>query len=181
MSETYLTKENLDDAVKSALADAVTASLIEKLDVDALEKQVANCFRVAMDQQTALKEDPYRQSLQFLVGLLGFCLTLLTAYFASLLARSSGGEVVTYPTFADVLGYISLTALVATACIGIVQMMKSNYRQELKRVIHNANGENWDYPARSNPLLWGLTLLPVLPGALAARSAWLGTFGLGGG
>jgi hypothetical protein len=78
----------------------------------------------------AKKLDPYRPALQFLAGLLAFCLALIVALFAAL-GADKGHAINALVSW--VLAGISITAVAGTMASGLLQWAKSSSPDKMGR------------------------------------------------
>jgi hypothetical protein len=123
--------------------------------------------------------DPYRTHLQFLIGLIGFCLAVIVGVLAALpksegssfnLTIGGGGASaagaaaagVSGAALGGVLAWIALAALVATLSAFIVQVARG------LRALHERNVTPPPVvDGRIVAALWVVAALPILPGAVA--------------
>lgn len=112
----------LSKADRDAIIQSVEAGIIKKL------HEPDGPLIVAVDVTAAKlakepKRDPYRSILQFLTGLLAFCLTLLVALFAAIGSDKASHAVTTLVSW--VLMGMAVTAVIGTVAIFLVQLSKA--------------------------------------------------------
>lgn len=134
--------ENMQQAVQGTLQTALPAVV----------KAAVLGTQQAADQK---KGDPYRTTLYFLAGLIAFCLAVITGVFNAFPDPPADTGDVVYRMLGGVLAWISITALVATVCMAVVQILKYRHRKD-------ANAQDPDTATLA--LLMGI---PTLFGAMA--------------
>lgn len=111
----------LSDEEQSKIAAAVATAVVRDLKATASNVVVA-VERTAPAAPEPKKLDPYRPALQFLTGLLAFCLALIVALFAALGADK--GHAIN-ALVSQVLMAMAITAVVGTVAIGLMQLAKT--------------------------------------------------------
>src|SRR3569832_979007 len=134
--------ENMQQAVQGTLQTALPAVV----------KAAVLGTQQAADQK---KGDPYRTTIYFLAGLIAFCLAVITGVFNAFPDPPADTGDVVYRMLGGVLAWISITALVATVCMAVVQILK--YR-------HSKDANAQDPATATLALLMGI---PTLIGAMA--------------
>jgi hypothetical protein len=134
-------------------------------------------LREELEAQRKRRIDPYRMHLQFLTGLIGFCLAVIVAVLAALpkseapsfnltigggSAAASGGATasVTVAALGGILAWIAIAALVATFAAFIVQVARC-WRAVKERDQATPPPIN----AYCITALWVVAWVPILPGA----------------
>lgn len=105
------------------------------------------------------KFDPYRTAIFFIAGVLAFCLSVIVGIFAILPDYAKWKDAPFAHMVGGVLAWISIAALSATICGGILQIMKRNYFADIDA------GETGVKP--TNEAISFLMVVPILPGAFA--------------
>lgn len=110
--------------------------------------EIKDALREAIEEDRKNNRDSYRSVLLFLAGLISFSGAIIVGVFANFpeaantsLAKTLGG----------LAAWMAITVIIATICAGLIQLRKS------KSVIKPAF-----------PELFILTVIPVIPGLIAA-------------
>jgi len=121
----------------------------------------ADDLRSELERARRRRVDPFRPHLQFLVGLATFSLGILIGVFAALPKDSAKLTANAAAMLGGVLAWMSVAALTAALAALFVQIVKGvfNWRDRGK--------EASTIPACSVVLLWIVSVLPIVPGAVA--------------
>lgn len=155
--------DTLKPAVIAALADpdvrrALTANLqqaVRETFPAALPDVVKAAVLGAQQAADQKRHDPCRTTIHFLAGLIAFCLAVIAGIFNAFPDPPADTGDVVYRMLGGVLAWISITALVATVCMAVVQILKYRHRKD-------ANAQDPDTATLA--LLMGI---PTLFGAMA--------------
>lgn len=96
--------------------------------MDATQRQVAKAVSAVVARVDSSKDDPYRTTIHFVVGLLTFCLGVLAAVFSALNSGDANPDQLGYKMLGGVLGSIALVAWLATAAAAFLQVLKFCHR-----------------------------------------------------
>lgn len=132
----------MPDTLKTAVIAALEDQDVRRVMTENMQQAVQKTLRTALPevvkaavlgtQQAAdpKKRDPYRTTIYFLAGLIAFCLAVITGIFNAFPAPPVDTGEVVYRMLGGVLAWISITALVATVCMAVVQILKYMHRKD---------------------------------------------------
>lgn len=159
--------EELKKSLGETIATGPGRDAISQVVQTTLDKSFADAgILYAKVAARAADSDPYRTTIHFIAGAITFCLTLIVGIVNALPAERLAFCSPTYMMLGGMLASISLTALVATACMAFAQTGKKASRDKTR----DGGTTTWlgislDTPTRR--LLFWLKLIPVIPAALA--------------
>jgi hypothetical protein len=143
-----------DPQISSAIAENVQKAFHEKLQTT-LPDVVKGAILGAQLAAEQKGHDPYRTTIQFLAGLIAFCLAVIVGIFSAFPDPPVDATDVVYRMLGGVLAWISITALVATISALITQILKRAHHEK---------------PGAAGPPWWGLALLMSIPAGLGAMA-----------
>jgi hypothetical protein len=129
--------EEIRDAIVAALKDARTkealASAMHSVVDDQLKASLPDLVKGAvLGARNAVDEkpyDPYRTTLHFLAGLIAFSLAVIVGVFNALPDPPVDTTYAAQRMLGGVLGWMAITALVATVAALFTQLLKNTYRK----------------------------------------------------
>lgn len=130
--------EDFNKAVINALNDVEVGNAIKEKLAASMQDVVRAAVYATIKGAKQADYDPYRTTIHFLVGLIGFCLTLIVGIFTALHDFPVGSCSPAYRMLGGVLAWISITALIAAACAGYVQIRKGLYQIKQNRLDGNS-------------------------------------------
>lgn len=119
-------KAELDAHLKTRAPEIIEKHLAE----EATRTQVANAVKAVVARIDTAKDDPWRTTIHFLVGLLTFCLGVLAALFNALNGSNVDPHLLSYRMLGGVLGSIAFVAWLCTVAAALVQAEKFRLRSE---------------------------------------------------
>jgi membrane-associated protease RseP (regulator of RpoE activity) len=135
-------KDIMPDTLKTAVIAALKDQDVRRAMTEHMRQAVQGTLQTALPevvkaavlgtQQAAgqKKIDPYRTTIYYLAGLIAFCLAVITGIFNAFPDPPIDTGDVVYRMLGGVLAWISITALVATVCMAVVQILKHMHRQD---------------------------------------------------
>ncbi len=115
------------------ISRAVETAVRNNLDNGRIAEAVKETVKNALEEEGQRSEDPYRTTLHFLAGLLAAWVAVTAAVLSVFPVDADFAHTPAYRMVGGILAWSSVGTLASALSIGTVQIMKRNYRKDMRK------------------------------------------------